>query len=830
MVMGGVLVRPQRVRRARAADPSTAFLSSLFDLAGRLATDAEGGGRIAEITQAAGEEALRTLLVSRTAAFEAAAPRLADWALRVLRALTGVGPEMRVGSPADGLDIARQIIATLAATSQNATAPRLRPYIAELLDIVQTELGLGLPALEQVLWDVVETVIDRLEAEPTEADRARRETRLDTIRMLRRIRTLVRGRFPLPSLDADRIADALARFLRRIDIAALGRQAECVSDGVGTIAGTTRAIEDLVDLGSFSEFRNLGAAAAAASSSEQYLWYASWLFGEDVVINAACTEIRRGDTVIRSGTGLTVADVPEFQSSSPQHYTFLAVDLQAMETLAYVMAVSADALNMLLHLLSLEEGDYASNGFNATWNAFIGVGKVVAGRPIMSSGLEDWLMPLVFSFMASLEGIHTRASVGNFFTMWLALGVPDLGETVILRQVSLAVRDGFLSFFTLLNYEGPFWSDADPDPRPLNRKHVDGVATPIGALINKILYGIFPRDEYAQPFSTSVDHSLKFWLFWDLFLGSLFAVLGRVAGCLVAMGVSRTFDPGAWFEKIWKDILLGVVLFLPQLYMEREGDTDEGKFNGAGAAYAGYPPHDAAPYTLPYNQGVSCYVDQANQGLFSHHQLNLNQTYSYDFALDEDAIILAARSGTVVDYFDWVPDDTNPSTAEITAAANEATASGFLDPAQTQRESWNFILIRHDRDDAGALVAPDATHDKGAGGAVTRTYAVYGHGRKDSVRNAFGDRGIAPASIIGSVVQRGQQIMRSGDTGISFHNHLHIAVIPGPDPTPLPRVVRAATLPRESIPFVFRDVTHFIGRDGVCKVMNSYTSSTEPVT
>jgi hypothetical protein len=39
--------------------------------------------------------------------------------------------------------------------------------------------------------------------------------------------------------------------------------------------------------------------------------------------------------------------------------------------------------------------------------------------------------------------------------------------------------------------------------------------------------------------------------------------------------------------------------------------------------------------------------------------------------------------------------------------------------------------------------------------------------------------------------------------------------------------VKRTTLPDATLPFVFRDVTHFIGRDGVCKNLNFYTSSTE---
>jgi hypothetical protein len=160
----------------------------------------------------------------------------------------------------------------------------------------------------------------------------------------------------------------------------------------------------------------------------------------------------------------------------------------------------------------------------------------------------------------------------------------------------------------------------------------------------------------------------------------------------------------------------------------------------------------------------------------------------------------------------------------MNAAAAEATASGFLKAGQSTSDSWNFIAIRHDCDDAGvALPAPNPLHDKGPGGLPVTTYAIYGHGRKDSVRELFGARGVAENAIIGTQVKQGDRIMRAGSTGISFNNHLHMMVQAGPG-TGSP--VQRHTLARPTIPFVFKDVTHLFGRDGVCKSLNFYKSTT----
>ncbi len=66
--------------------------------------------------------------------------------------------------------------------------------------------------------------------------------------------------------------------------------------------------------------------------------------------------------------------------------------------------------------------------------------------------------------------------------------------------------------------------------------------------------------------------------------------------------------------------------------------------------------------------------------------------------------------------------------------------------------------------------------------------------------------------------------MRSGNTGISAFNHVHMQVQPGPA-MELP--VRLGTLRESSIPFVFQEVTHLIGQDGVPKTFRFYTSANE---
>jgi hypothetical protein len=168
-------------------------------------------------------------------------------------------------------------------------------------------------------------------------------------------------------------------------------------------------------------------------------------------------------------------------------------------------------------------------------------------------------------------------------------------------------------------------------------------------------------------------------------------------------------------------------------------------------------------------------------------------------------------------------------TPNAATAGSIAYALAFraLRGTATANNGANFVLIRHDRDEAGNLLAAGTfdPHDVGAGGAGIRTYALYLHGRQGSVQEAFGSRGIPPGAIMGAAVRRGDWIIRCGDTGISFHNHLHMDVGPGPDVGTPPPVALAAV--GNSVPFVFRDVENTIrGTDGVPHKLNFYTSTT----
>jgi hypothetical protein len=147
-----------------------------------------------------------------------------------------------------------------------------------------------------------------------------------------------------------------------------------------------------------------------------------------------------------------------------------------------------------------------------------------------------------------------------------------------------------------------------------------------------------------------------------------------------------------------------------------DGNTDDGRYNPTGgAAFSGYPDFTSSPYTLPYPSGDSCYVGQANQGLFSHNALNNNQVYCYDFSLDQDHAILTSRPGTVVDWFDFAPDNQDTPTP---AGAVAAPPIAFVTDNVVQDAAADVTIAGAVNVTAGDLILLFAA---GADGAATLT-------------------------------------------------------------------------------------------------------------
>lgn len=657
-----------------------------------------------------------------------------------------------------------------------------------------------------------------------------------------------------------------------------------------------------------------GGAGPDSGPDEKYLWYASWQLGDNDIgpdvkwsvfswLNAFIEyflakgegDLFNKDWWVGSDGKVRKNDDIVFQTAemdwNAQQITFKNVSADAMEGWARHSAYISDFLDALFHIVKLDVTSSPPVSFIPTaqpshflgslstglWDIGHGSYQAAASKPLgfgvlhnhMGSGARR-LLNSVWAFLStvlgSLQGKHTKASGGLSARYWAFLLGSDLlgsnGNAPVAGNFWAAslnsmfkqnnLRDFFLSFLTLLNYDGPKEVPDGEDKRPDNRTQIDGIARCFVMLFNYALVKCLPREKYGIQDLTGTQ--LALWIGG----GIGFGILAGFSGVLVCAIIAWAEDWKLLGRNIGKSILLMTAppSFLVTLYNYAENDTAGGTYNPGGSnpgnQFAGYPSSDASPYLLPWAKGDSIMCMQGNQGFFSHNNVNPTpQVYAYDFGLDQDTEVLASRPGTVVDYFDWVPDEQNvttssPSTTLAAAVApgdttiTVASAAGFptagfyaiavdseimtvtggqgtttwtvgrgragaaaaahasgngvaisaLGSGQTGSDNWNCVVIRHDQGDD-----PGNVHDKGVGGNAIVSYGIYGHGRTNSVRTVFAGRQIDPAAIIGTVVKQGQPIMLADSTGNSFCNHCHMEVRPsssGPPPPPATTLSAAA--------------------------------------
>ena len=354
-----------------------------------------------------------------------------------------------------------------------------------------------------------------------------------------------------------------------------------------------------------------------------------------------------------------------------------------METIAWISSITANGFELLFHLISLEEGDYASNILNGIGATGYGTWKALKREP-PPWWLEGLIGRFAFTFGASFERVHTKAAFGLCFKEWLTLAGPDYAEMLSYKYFTGLARDLLLSILTLINHKAP---DTDGTAHPRNREEIDAVRDIIVVGLQNLVLALgFDRKNWGL-LKSGGDYGpmAEFFLIWGVLTGTIVGFLGGLVGGIIGESISGDPSGSPTLEKMWYGIPQGILLDPYWLYLQQEGHTSGGTFNPAGPSdFKGYPkPSSASPYKLPYDKTLGpVYVGQANEGLFSHNFNNVDQIYAYDFSMDMNDEILAARPGTVVAFVESIPDDTSPG------------------------GNWNYIAIRHDIDDTGAAIPP----------------------------------------------------------------------------------------------------------------------------
>ena len=693
-------------------------------------------------------------------------------------------------------------------------------------------------------------VTARLEAEPSEAS-------LGIARALRRVRSRIAGELVVPELDPGRLADALLEYLTGLGVDRTARRVACLARTLG------EAVEIGSDVLEAVPFTGFGAgsvgAAAAGATGDRFCWYASWLMAtkgrpwyynfyvllpDDEVWVEGGTKVvlrrrqalggQRHDVMLAEGTDdwrqafIFKADAPLADLHAlgmTGHYTFGRRDAETLEKWAVGAAIAVEVLERA------PPPDLARGR------------RLLLQQPERALQLRARHHPHAHAESDPVVARHARHPHVRHAPRVARGHAHEREREELARDVGHARRPRPGRGRHL-----PPGPRRHPRLHPLavhaqgttsrlrtcawrtsaaaeNRIEVDGFSIPAVALVNKLHVMLVPRDDYCQPIKTG-EHFAKSVIFWQLAMG-IRSAPSAASSARAERGEARLrrrrLRADVLEDRPLGDLELDHVL---DVALHRQGGQDgrrdvqpASQWRRDSTAIRTTRRRPTGCRTRPARRATS----QANLGLWSHNLLSNNRVYAYDFSLDSGDVVVAARAGTVVD-FDWVPNDSKPSTSLPTGVVAV--------PGMTTTSRRNIIVLRHDVDKRRLLPGPDPAHDLGprrdAGDHLRRLPArarrEYARALRDEARIPVAT--IQPADILNAAtpvtVARGEPIMRSGDTGTSFHNHLHLHV----------QVERARAGPGPgrarnddfTIPFVFREVSRFPDTDGVPAHFNIYFS------
>ncbi|MEO0991532.1 MAG: hypothetical protein AAFX00_11340 [Pseudomonadota bacterium] len=533
------------------------------------------------------------------------------------------------------------------------------------------------------------------------------------------------------------------------------------------------------------------------------------------------------DRPMHAGTDVTWSDAPIFSGDTRYGMRFIFAHAKPdfCEVWAQVFPILAEAGKAVWHTLSVQPGHEAGNALVASTEYADVVQQILFGRPYSGHFLEmgkggrdfgkslDSLVGLksIFTVLSSFQG-HQNWATNESGLFYLTVIAGDIIRVSGPISTLNGVRDLFIGFVVLLNFGGPQAAPSTlPSDPAWNHRKQGPFVTLSDTLFGMLLISLLPQDNYSimlfnpgrndlhdQRVETMAGH----WLGGGVGMGLLAGLTGSFVAQFIAWAEDwkRFFVTGGW------SALRMFGLYWLYFYLFRENATEGGTYHPLGGNFRGYPPRRTSPYLLPFADGTDQYAGQGNLGLFSHNRISnspaggaaVQQTYAYDFGHDFRVPIACSRAGRVWDLREFVPDSTNPGL-------------------------WNFITILH-ADDMGNPDIHDDHDDFGQG--PVQTYSVYGHLATNGVAQApfFAALGgpiltdLTDGAGNGTFVPQGALLALAGDTGTSFHNHLHMHVLPHDAGTGAPST-------RFAIPFVFRDAREgLIPGDGNLKSTTWYRS------
>lgn len=787
MALNHLLYRPQVLERP--VSPADQRIAELFmELVSRLVADGLNGGQAREKLVAGLNEAMQSLVTEVKSRLTNASTHLMEWLQPLINAFEALGGQLGDFSSASaGMQGIGRLLLMMADLLEHLTVEEIEGQLKTLLRIFTDDLGLTKARIVGMLNQAVDVIVQKMKGDYLGGDvseQAHNEYLIGCY--LEKLRRFVEEEGEDFDLDFDlgRIAVLLADFIRQTDWEKVRLAAQEMLETAGNIATALGILMDIFS-GKFNvtvevEVEVNGKVAGSGKAgfvADPVSWYATW-FDRRVGHTNAVGVVDRSD----------LAAEPFFPRMSFKNLT-----PEFMEEFALWSDAVVDQIEAILHLRSIQPKDWVNNSVQATLQSVKSLMTMLVSRNNDQSWVDayrifgnwyfEYAVTLGTTFLTSLESAHLKSGDGQGI-FWVTLLGKDFVESLLYNNWASRLRQGLLSFFTLLN--------ADPVGKPSSENHqkVEGFAMVFGEIFSWIGATYTGRSHFGLPAHGGPKAFILCYLF-----GWLTSYAGAIGGWFLGWAISHSQQPSGTSMDLtypkgesfgWMSLealLAGLVKYPIYNYLLWNGNTAGGTFGFDNSVpripktFHGYPPKASSPYRLPYAAGEVRQCAQGNNGVWSHNQ-NTNQVYAFDWDHDHGMDVLAIRGGTVADFSDVMHDHTT-----LTA---------------------NTIDIRHD--DILEGVIPNPIHDRDWTDAPVVTTANYIHGAHYSIRHIFAAMGIPIGNIKNTPVSRGQLVMFSGDTGMSFYNHLHMHV--GSDNA-------------MSLPFVFGDAPE---DNGVLRDLNWYWS------
>ena len=215
MSLGSILLNSKKIKRAKTADKYNTLVQDLLDLVGRIAVDQTREGDIQNVLEQAALAIGERIVDQIQPNFASARTRALELIEPLVDEFTTRGQDLAdIEDFSDFSLFFLDLLTGLAYFAEDLSVEQIREPVARALDIMRNDLGITNDFIEDLIWEFVDEVINRLKQMPDDLAPASKINRQKMISVLRRIKKQLHGIFSFPDIRADTISTEIIKWLR----------------------------------------------------------------------------------------------------------------------------------------------------------------------------------------------------------------------------------------------------------------------------------------------------------------------------------------------------------------------------------------------------------------------------------------------------------------------------------------------------------------------------------------------------------------------------------------------------------------------------------------